>query len=449
MKRKLGFVCFGEVNTPFERLRILHDGALNALAVQESDILDAGIVIDDPEYKTADAAVQKLRGYDMCCLIVCIAGWIPTHAVIRVSDVYRNIPILLWGLCGWKENGRIVTTASQAGTSAVRPAFESMGYRFKFVYNVIGNPPPLQKIEAFISACCAAARLRHARVGTMGYRDMLLYGTQFEGNSMRGQIGVEVEPFETLEILQNAEKPEGVQEGVDFVKNNWKFEKPCGDDIISSGVKYALAVGKKIKERGYDAVTLIDVDGMKKLLGFPPAMVFMLLDHYYGVQTIPENDVMGAVTQLMLGYATGQQIPYLEYYEFFENSVLIGVPDFIPKAAVEGEVRVLPTAFGLLSSSLLNVSTVKTGYVTCARLIYKRGAYYMHLYTGTAEAPPDWAECGWEAPAPHLPSLKVTPDSCTMEEFAQRVSSQHVLICYGDHAETVRDLCGLLDITVL
>jgi hypothetical protein len=66
---------------------------------------------------------------------------------------------------------------------------------------------------------------------------------------------------------------------------------------------------------------------MKKLLRFPPSIVFMLLEHYYGVEIIPEIDVMGAVTQLMLAYVTGQQIPYLEYYEFFEKSVLIGGKD--------------------------------------------------------------------------------------------------------------------------
>lgn len=38
-----------------------------------------------------------------------------------------------------------------------------------------------------------------------GYRDMLLYGTQYEGNSMRGQLGVEVEPFEMLEMVREAE----------------------------------------------------------------------------------------------------------------------------------------------------------------------------------------------------------------------------------------------------
>jgi L-fucose isomerase-like protein len=459
MKNKLGFVCFGEVNTPFERLEILHDEALQQLkelketlpANDEQEIIDAGIVIDDPAYNTATEALKKLEGNDLYCMVVCVAGWVPTHAVIRVTDMYRNVPMLLWGLCGWKENGKIITTAPQAGTTAIRPAFEAMGYRFKFVYNTIGEKPPLDKIGSFIKAAYGAKKLRSARVGTMGYRDMLLYGTQFEGNSMRAQLGVEIEPFETLEMQQNLEKLDAaaIADGVAFVKNNWKFEKPCADETISTGVKYALAIGNKIKERGYEAVTLIDVDGMKKLLGFPPAMVFMLLDHYYGVQTIPENDCMGAVTQLMLGYLTGQRIPYLEYYEFFKNSMLIGVPDFIPSAATAGDVKVLPTAFGLLSASLLNVSEVKTGYVTCARLVYKNGSYYMHFYTGTAEAPPDWAEFGWADPAPHLPSLRISPDSCTVEEFSQKVSSQHVLVCYGDHSESLRDLCSLLDIKII
>jgi L-fucose isomerase-like protein len=345
----------------------------------------------------------------------------------------------------------MVTTADQAGTTALRPVFEALDYRFKYIYSVIGEPEPIGRIAAFINASCAGARLRKARIGTMGYRDMLLYGTQYEGNSLRGRIGVEVEPFEMLEMIRNMEKPEpaAVSELVEYIKNNWLFLKPCDDDIIEKGARYALAVGKKIMERGYEAITLIDVDGMKRLLNFPPAMVFMLLDHLYGVQTIPENDVMGSVTQLMVNYATGQTGFYLEYYEFFKNSVLAGVPDFIPGSATDGETRVLPVAFGLLGKSLLNVSKVKAGKVTCARLIYKKGKYVMHLYTGEAKTPQAWEECGWEAPAPQLPSLEIYLDSCKVEEFAQKVSSQHVILSYGDNSEVLKDLCSLLGIEVI
>ena len=447
----IGFVCFGEVNTPYERLQLKHGEALSFLRERYRNLVDGGIVIDDPAYETADAAAQRLSGLDMECLIVCVAGWVPTHAVIRVTDRFRHIPMLLWGLCGWRENGRIITTAEQAGTTALRPAFEALDYTFKYVYNVIGKPWPEAKIAAFLSACHAKKQLRSARVGTMGYRDMLLYGTQFEGNSMRGQLGVEVEPYEMLEMVRAADAldPAQVSDGVRFVKENWHFEKPCDDSVIQKGVQYALAIAKKIRERGWEAITLIDVDGMKKLEGFPPAMVFMLLEHDCGVLTIPENDVMGAVTQLILKYISGQTVPYLEYYEFFENSMLIGVPDFIPKAATQGNVTVLPAAFGLLSSSLLNVSKVKTGYVTCARLVYLKGKYKMHIYTAEAKAPPTWNEFGWDDPAPQLPSLEVFPDSCTVEEFAQKVSSQHVIVAYGNFVEALKDLCGMLDIEVM
>lgn len=173
------------------------------------------------------------------------------------------------------------------------------------------KPAPLDKISAFIAACRARTALRSARIGTMGYRDMLLYGTQFEGNSMRGQIGIEVEPFEMLEMVQNLEKldAEKVREGIRFVKENWVFKRPCDDSVIEKGVRYALAVGMKIEERGYEAVSLIDVDGMKKLLGFPPAMVFMLLEHYYGVQTIPENDIMARPRSLSSSTSPGRPSP--------------------------------------------------------------------------------------------------------------------------------------------
>ena len=167
-------------------------------------------------------------------------------------------------------------------------------------------------------------------------------------------------PFEMLEMKQLIETldPKDVADGVTFVKTNWVFKKDCDDSVIENGVKYALAIVKKIKERGWEAITLIDVDGMKKLEGFPPAMVFMLLEHYTNILTIPENDVLGAVTQLIMKYLIGQTVPYLEYYEFFEKSMLIGVPDYVPENVTDGKVKVSPEAFGLLNQSLLDVSTI-------------------------------------------------------------------------------------------
>ena len=52
-------------------------------------------------------------------------------------------------------------------------------------------------------------------------------------------------------------------------------------------------------------------------------------------------------------------------------------------------------------------------------------------------------------PAPQLPSLEIFPDSCTVEEFAQNVCCQHVIVAYGDYTEQLRDFCKLMDIDLV
>lgn len=267
---------------------------------------------------------------------------------------------------------------------------------------------------------------------------------------MRRDIGVEVEPYEMLEMVRAMDTldPADVQAEIDYINQNWVMDAPCDPAIIERGVRYALAIGKKIEERGWNAITLIDVDGMKKLEGFPPAMVFMIIGRRYHIPTTPENDVMGNVTQLIAGLLTGQVCHYMEYYEFMPKSVLIGVPDYVPENVIDGEVHMLPTAFGLLSASLLNVSKCKTGRVTCVRLVYTGGKYVLHLYTGTAKQPQPWNEYGWDDPAPQLVSLEVELDS-PVEEFADKVACQHVIVTYGDNRRVFEDWAKIMGIEVI
>ena len=279
---------------------------------------------------------------------------------------------------------------------------------------------------------------------------MGLYGTQHDGVSLRGTIGVEVEPFEMLEIVQAMDRldPEEVQALCEDVVRRWTFVKPAQPQTIEQSVRLALAVGGKVRERNYQAVTLVDVDGVKKLLGFAPAGAFMLLHEQEDVCTVPENDILGAVTQLMVRHVTGQVGAYLEFYEFMPDGMLMGVPDYVPPQVVDGPVTVLPNAFGDFGEGLLNVSRVKTGQVTLARLTHTGDRYGMHLAVGEARTPRPWEEAGWAPPAPQLPSLEITLQE-PIEGFIQKVLSQHYFISYGDHTAALRELCDLLGVSVL
>ncbi len=447
---RAAFVGFGEVNTPL-------DVIIRKCEKAEKELLDKGVelisvypVTDDYEEKDIRKALDALKGQDFDCLVVCIAGWIPTHAVVKVCEHFREKPMVLWGLCGWIEpDGRLVTTADQAGTSALRKTFADLGYTFTFLYDIIGKESNAAKVADYCAAASAAVKLRSAKVGMAGYRDMNLYGTLFDGSSLKRVVGPEIETFEMLEMQQRYEKLTLAEKQavVDSEMSKWHFLKEAKEEGKLMAAGYYLAVKQLIDERGYDAISLKDVDGMKKLIGFPPAPILMLLSDAAKVSTTPENDSLGNVTQLMVKYLTGQCGAYLEFYEFFEDRVLAGVPDYIPAEITDGETTVIPAAFGELSEGILNVSKVRTGELTMCRLFMENGKYFMHMVTGEGITPRKWEECGWTQPAPQLPGLEILLKDT--EAFAQNVMCQHYIISYGNNTRRIRALCDILGIQVI
>ena len=105
----------------------------------------------------------------------------------------------------------------------------------------------------------------------MGYRDMNLYNTLHDGVSLRKQLGVEIEFFEMLEMVQRSEKvdPADVASVLARIRDKWTFEKPPNDKGLEKGVKYYLAIREIVAERKFQGISLTNVDGMKKLLQFP------------------------------------------------------------------------------------------------------------------------------------------------------------------------------------
>ena len=166
--KKIGFVGFGEVNTPVDVIVRKCTAAKEQLEAEGLELVSVFPVADDYEEKDIKKAVDALAEEKFEALILCIAGWIPTHAVIKVAEHYRHLPVVLWGLCGWYEDdGRLVTTADQAGTTGLRKTLADLGYRFKYVYDIIGKPSGAKKVAQYCRAAVAASELRHVKAGMM------------------------------------------------------------------------------------------------------------------------------------------------------------------------------------------------------------------------------------------------------------------------------------------
>jgi L-fucose isomerase-like protein len=448
LKIKAAFLGFGEINTPRDVIEKKLSKAKKELENLGIELITTDYIYDDPERKEAERAVKEIKNRDFDFLIVCVAGWIPTYTVISVINEFAYKPMLLWGLTGYYEKDRLLTTADQAGTSALRKPMEDLGYKFKYIYSIVDLPSPLEKIESFSRAAKAVELLKHARIGQMGFRDMKLYSTMFDGVSLRAKIGPEIEFFEMLEIVQRMDKLDSKEllKIIEKAKTRWISDGFIKDEVYKKVASLYLAVRQKVEEENYEAISLIDVDGVKKLLKFPPSGAFMLLADEMNLCTIPENDILGNVTQLITKYLTGQIGAYFEFYEFMEDRVLVGVPDYVPNEVIEGTNKVISTKFGFTDEGILNVSKVKTGSVTLCRLTNKGDKYFLHMVTGKAIEPRNWGEIGWEG-GPQPPSLEIILD-VPVEDFAEKVASQHYILSYGDNTELFKDICKLLDIEI-
>ena len=169
-KIRAGFVGFGEVNTPREFIDGRCRTAADELKKRGVELVETAPVSDDPEGKQAQRAVEELSKGDFDALVICIAGWIPTWAVVKVIEPFKHKPMLLWGLSGWRDGGHFVTTADQAGSTALRAPMQEMGYNFKYLVNFKDSAPRYDEAVSYLRAAsatplaCVPAKNQRARI---------------------------------------------------------------------------------------------------------------------------------------------------------------------------------------------------------------------------------------------------------------------------------------------
>ena len=441
-----GFVSFACGSYPRDFVVPLTQTAKEALRALGLAFMDAGLC---STFDEADAAIRALQSRQIDYLIVCIPSWIETPVVLRVLMEFRHMPVLVWGLGGVTRDGSLVSPAAPAGTSALRDVLDRFGFRFKHIYEWPDAPLRPERVRDFAVAVQTVKTLAHARIGMMGYADMGLYTTMFDGVSLRSRIGPEIDVFDMLELVQKQDAV-GSEELAAFVgdlRTQWHFEQPVADATLERLGKITLAAEKLIAERGYSAISFKCVEGMKKYMQFPPCLIQCVLGDK--IPTICEDDALGLVTQLILKSISGQATTFVETYEFFPDRILVGVCGYAPCSYVNCQKRASAYGgWGGLHAGVMSTSEMKTGMLTVARLGYRGEDYFIHLLKAEGEKPRRWEELGWNPPVPQFPGLELKL-SVPVERFVEQVVSQHYLMAYGDHVAAVKQVAKLLNVRVI
>jgi L-fucose isomerase-like protein len=445
-KIRVGFSAFGYYGYPKDVVSRIGQEAAEALRGLGIDVTETEPMTG---FDDVPRGLEQLAGNEYDAIIACVAAWTETPVIVGILRDYLHIPILLWGRGGYTVNGRLISPAAQAGTSAALDTLKLLGAKLKYIYDYPDSPMNIEKVYDFCVAARAVKILAHSRIGMMGYADMGLYSLMFDGLQVRKILGIEVESYDMLEIEQAMQQlsREAVQAQIAEWQASWTFEQPVPVPILERVARLTLALNDKVEQRRYLAASTKCVYGVTKYMGCTACMAQSMLGDK--AHFVCENDVPGMVTQTMLGLLTGQSTTFLEMYEYYPDRLLAGVCGFVPTSFVEGgQVSVRGHTWGGSSGGIVNTAQMKTGKVTLARISLHGERYRMHILTGEGVKPRSWEELGWAPPAPNFPSLEIIPD-CSVDEFAHKALAQHYAVVYGDHRQKLVDLCALLDIEVI
>ena len=445
---RTGFVSFmapAYTEDTIELLKKVVESAKEALASMNIEVsVKAGPVI---ELSDVNPAVDALKCENFDFLTALLPSWAEPPMIVNTLMYFRNQPILLWTLSSFKERGVLIAPAGAAGMSAIMQPLKTMGFKIKMVFGNPDSDDVRNEIISYAHACESVSRLASSRIGIFGYADMGSYTAGFDQTSLRSKIGPEVEDYEVHRLLLGADeiKDEEADKFITKQFKGWSIDKEVAKNDLRKAVKIYLALKKIIDERKFSAVSMKCVYGLPIYYGITPCIPLSLAGAE--IPVVCECDVLGLVTELIMDYVSGQRSVYLEFYDIFDDRVLMGVCGMIPQSALEDIPRLYRYAWGKLTG-LMTVGSMKNGKVTLARVASISDRFQMHVTVAEAQKPRPWHEIGWQLEAPVYPSLEIILGNKT-KEFTENILAQHYHVIYGDYTKELTELCRILGIDIV
>ena len=445
-KIKVVVLSVGEEMYPQEILKEVIERVWSGIESLGESVVGKYVIMNDEDGFRAEEA---LLGKEIDAIIVNFVSWHITPYVMHVLRHFRGTPLLIWGIGGYHDaTGKLVSPAAAAGVTGIVPLLRQMGYHYKVICEKPDEALRLSEVKAYLRAVKAKKEIENARIGLIGYADMGLFTCAYDKTLVFDKLGVDIEDYFSYEVnaMMEACPQEQVRSVMEEIRTGMYCENEIGDGVLEKAARLYCAMKGKSEARGLDAISIKCVNGVTGSMGFNPCLAQSLLANR-DLSVICECDAYGLLTNVILSALTGQTSAFMENYEVFDDAVLVGVCGYIPADFVDGPIKIRAANLGETNRGISNVSKVKTGKVTFARLYVKDGAFRMFLSRAEATPNPKWTELGWAEPTPDFPSLLLKLE-IPVQAYLENVPGQHIIMVYGDWLDDLRFLCSILNIEV-
>lgn len=444
---KVIILSVGDAQYPQDALgKVIDSVRAGVASLDSAEVVGAYTIMDD---ESADAAAEEVSGKIFDAIIVNYVSWHITPFVMRTLKNHRDKPVLVWGIGGWTDAaGKLIAPAAAAGTTALVPVLKELDYKYMVINQKPDEALRLKEVNKFLHTVGAVKAVHHSRIGLYGYADMGLFSCSYDKTLAFNKLGVDIEDYLAYDLVDqmNAYSEADVAAAVEEIKQKTTFENEIRDETIARVARLYLAMKGKKGQRGLDAISIKCVNGVTKM-GFNPCLAQSLLADK-DTSVICECDAYGMLTGIILSRVSGQSSAFVEHYEVFDDSVLVGICGFVPRDFIQGDMKIRSANLGEFNIGISNVSRMKTGIVTYARVFETKGDLKIFLNKGEALPNPKWTEAGWCDPTPDFPSVLLKP-GMDLNHYMETVPGQHIVMIYGDWVEEIELFCKFAGIEVV
>lgn len=403
-----------------------------------------------------DINFQKLSGLkelidkdlaDISCIIIILSGWAQSPPILRVINNCKNIPIYVLGLAGYYTEKGLIAPSAAAGSSLLKYSLNNLEYKFHVDVQKIGEEINIDKLSDFICAASAFKNLKDTKIASVGYACSNLPPFMYDGNLIKKVTGIEVENIDLIEIsekIKTLEKSEINEYKARFV-NEFEFSGNIPESEINTQAEFFIAIEKLVDENHYKAITMKCGSGTGKYFKFTPCMVLSSIGSK--IDAICECDVYNLVLQVALSEMSAGKSMFLEFFEFYKESILMASCGFAPYSICKIPKKAMAHNWGG-DGGIMNISDLNEGMVTVSTLFSNEGRLNIHMIKGTGQNPELFQEEGWAGrKGPKIPSLEIKLGGAN-DYFIENIKGPHYMVTYGDVTQKLRFFAQISGINI-
>ncbi len=440
---RIGFV-------PIARPTFDLDLARELTAQVYAALFDDGYAVTGSQDLVMDAAaietrITELAAADVDMILVLQSTFADSTMVAQLARALDGKPLLLWALPEAQVGGRLRIN-SFCGINLAAHGLRRAGINYDYIYAPPEDAAARDKLRSFAVAARVKSQLAGARIGRLGENPDGFDTCLVNHAALKSQLGVEVAQYELAPFFQRARQADAAQvaavaEGLSSTLAGYSEMEP---EATLGTVGAYVALDELARQESLSGMAVRCWPEFFTDLGCSACGAMSLLSDALTPCSC-EADVNGTITQLVLGWISGQPAfgSDLVAVDTAADEATLWHCGLAPLSMCDPDAQPQATIHSNRAKPLLLQFPLKPGRVTIARLSEATGELRLVIGGGAMlKAPP--AFTGTSGIIRFDSGAAAVMDTILLEGL-----EHHISLTYGDHGAVLEALALQSGLSVL